>query len=99
MARPVQRPSGTKEKFARKIRSNLESKTCFPSQIAPNSFATLGISMSYYCCCYDALFLTPLATGSVFIKTHQSMHDGVGRQAAIEISLIFLHIIVQWDCR
>lgn len=31
----------------------------------------------------------PLATGS--FKTHQSMHDGVGKEAAIEISNIPAH--------
>lgn len=60
---------------------------------------TLQVAMSYHSHYYDALFLPSLAAGSVFIKTHQSMHNGVGREAAIEVSLIFLHIIVQCDCR
>lgn len=85
-------------------------KECFIKSLKQNLFfilkqliihlqTTLQVSISYHSRYYDALFLLSLAAGSVFIKIHQSMHNGVGREAAIEVSLIFLHIIVLCDCR
>lgn len=85
-------------------------KECFIKFLKQNLFfilkqliihlqTTLQVPVSYHSCYYDALFVPSLAVGSVFIKTHQSMHNGVGREAAIEVSLIFLHIIVQCVCR